>query len=619
MSLDAPPVTERCPEPAEGRSRSTDTNGATEPPKKKVANAPSKVAETTSTRTEQGRSEVTERCPEPAEGRSRSARTEQGRSTSAEQGRSTESESNAESKEQVTERSRSVRPEQDRNTSAEQSRSTRPERTRPDRPEPRRNEQPRHENPEQLSKKLGSLATKSYEELLTLARGLSDQGELPPLANIPAKYRTEPSEVTERPNTRSLSEAERSRSARAEQSINARRRSDLVMALLAYYATKSELTVGAGILDVNNEGFGFLRALDGSQSEQDIYVGRPIVKRYGLRQGDLVAGVLLPPRGNGRYFSLLAPEVVNGFSPRKAQDRPRFEKFSAVYPNQLLNLETSPKLLATRIIDLISPIGRGQRALIVAPPKAGKTVLLKQITQSISANHPDIHIIVALIGERPEEVTDMRRSVKAEVYSSTFDEPVEGHCHMAEMALDRARRLVESGENVVILLDSLTRLARAYNLNAPSSGKTLSGGMDPVALYPPKKFFGAARNCEDGGSLTIIATTLVDTGSRLDDLIYEEFKGTGNMELHLDRDMANRRIYPAIDIIKSGTRHEELLLDEATLSRVWLLRRMIAMASKDSNSPSDAYERVRSLLLRAKNNAEFLETFNKPGSKPAYR
>ena len=493
----------------------------------------------------------------------------------------------------------------------ERSRAEVPASERP-RPE-RRPEQPRHENPEQLSKKLGSLATKSYEELLTLARGLSDKGELPPLVNIPAKYRTEPSTpVTEPPGK----VTERSRSARAEQSINARRRSDLVMALLAHYATKSELTVGAGILDVNNEGFGFLRALDGSQSEQDIYVGRPIVKRYGLRQGDLVAGVLLPPRGNGRYFSLLAPEVVNGFSPRKAQDRPRFEKFSAVYPNQLLNLETSPKLLATRIIDLISPIGRGQRALIVAPPKAGKTVLLKQITQSISANHPDIHIIVALIGERPEEVTDMRRSVKAEVYSSTFDEPVEGHCHMAEMALDRARRLVESGENVVILLDSLTRLARAYNLNAPSSGKTLSGGMDPVALYPPKKFFGAARNCEDGGSLTIIATTLVDTGSRLDDLIYEEFKGTGNMELHLDRDMANRRIYPAIDIIKSGTRHEELLLDEATLSRVWLLRRMIAMASKDSNSPSDAYERVRSLLLRAKNNAEFLETFNNRAVNP---
>ena len=552
----------------------TDTNGATEPKKKATERS------TRATTQRRSKTETPEAEASPAEPPAKAA----------------------EAPSEVTERSRSTR--------TEQSRSTRHERPRPE----RRPEQPRHENPEQLSKKLGSLATKSYEELLTLARGLSDKGELPPLVNIPAKYRTEPSTpVTEPPGK----VTERSRSARAEQSINARRRSDLVMALLAHYATKSELTVGAGILDVNNEGFGFLRALDGSQSEQDIYVGRPIVKRYGLRQGDLVAGVLLPPRGNGRYFSLLAPEVVNGFSPRKAQDRPRFEKFSAVYPNQLLNLETSPKLLATRIIDLISPIGRGQRALIVAPPKAGKTVLLKQITQSISANHPDIHIIVALIGERPEEVTDMRRSVKAEVYSSTFDEPVEGHCHMAEMALDRARRLVESGENVVILLDSLTRLARAYNLNAPSSGKTLSGGMDPVALYPPKKFFGAARNCEDGGSLTIIATTLVDTGSRLDDLIYEEFKGTGNMELHLDRDMANRRIYPAIDIIKSGTRHEELLLDEATLSRVWLLRRMIAMASKDSNSPSDAYERVRSLLLRAKNNAEFLETFNKPGSKPA--
>ena len=573
MALDAPPVTER--------SRSTDTNGATEPKKKatvvEVPVPPPRVAQKP-------------KLPNPKQ---------------------TPPKPKNRSPSEVTERSRSAR------DGTEPQRSEVTERTRPRAGqsnalaqiarEPRRNEQPRHENPEQLSKKLGSLATKSYEELLTLARGLSDKGELPPLANIPAKYRTPAEEAPGQGRTTDRTTAP----------INARRRSDLVMALLAYYATKSELTVGAGILDVNNEGFGFLRSLDGTQSEQDIYVGRPIVKRYGLRQGDLVAGVLLPPRGNGRYFSLLAPEVVNGFSPRKAQDRPRFEKFSAVYPNQLLNLETSPKLLATRIIDLISPIGRGQRALIVAPPKAGKTVLLKQITQSISANHPDIHIIVALIGERPEEVTDMRRSVKAEVYSSTFDEPVEGHCHMAEMALDRARRLVESGENVVILLDSLTRLARAYNLNAPSSGKTLSGGMDPVALYPPKKFFGAARNCEDGGSLTIIATTLVDTGSRLDDLIYEEFKGTGNMELHLDRDMANRRIYPAIDIIKSGTRHEELLLDEATLSRVWLLRRMIAMASKDSNSPSDAYERVRSLLLRAKNNAEFLETFNKPGSKPA--
>ena len=563
MSLDAP---------------GTETNGATEP-KKKATERSARATTSRRSKTETPESEANPTEP-PSE---------------------------------VTERSRSARPEQDRNTRHERTRPEQRRSPRPDRPEQNRastersRSEPRHENPEQLSKKLGSLATKSYEELLTLARGLSDKGELPPLANIPAKYRTPAEEAPGQGRTTDKTTAP----------INARRRSDLVMALLAYYATKSELTVGAGILDVNNEGFGFLRSLDGTQSEQDIYVGRPIVKRYGLRQGDLVAGVLLPPRGNGRYFSLLAPEVVNGFSPRKAQDRPRFEKFSAVYPNQLLNLETSPKLLATRIIDLISPIGRGQRALIVAPPKAGKTVLLKQITQSISANHPDIHIIVALIGERPEEVTDMRRSVKAEVYSSTFDEPVEGHCHMAEMALDRARRLVESGENVVILLDSLTRLARAYNLNAPSSGKTLSGGMDPVALYPPKKFFGAARNCEDGGSLTIIATTLVDTGSRLDDLIYEEFKGTGNMELHLDRDMANRRIYPAIDIIKSGTRHEELLLDEATLSRVWLLRRMIAMASKDSNSPSDAYERVRSLLLRAKNNAEFLETFNKPGSKPA--
>ncbi len=267
-------------------------------------------------------------------------------------------------------------------------------------------------------------------------------------------------------------------------------------------------------------------------------------------------------------------------------------------------------------MDIVAPIGRGQRALIVAPPKAGKTILLKQIAAGITSNHPDVYLIVALIGERPEEVTDMRRTIQGEVYSSTFDEPVEDHCRTAEVALERAKRLVESGEHVVLLLDSLTRLARAYNIAVPSSGKTLSGGMDPIALYPPKNFFGAARNCEGVGSLTIVASCLVDTGSRLDDLIYEEFKGTGNMELHLSRNMAERRIFPAIDIERSSTRHEELLLDDATLRQVWLLRRMVSIISQDSSNSTEAAERVIERLQKTQTNAEFLASITKP-DRPA--
>ncbi len=285
---------------------------------------------------------------------------------------------------------------------------------------------------------------------------------------------------------------------------------------------------------------------------------------------------------------------------------------TSIYPNSQLTLATTAKQLSTRLIDIIAPIGRGQRALIVAPPKAGKTVLLKQIAAGITANHPDEHLLVALIGERPEEVTDMRRSVKGEVYSSTFDEPVEDHTATAEVALERAKRIVESGEHAVLLLDSLTRLARAYNLASPSSGKTLSGGMDPIALYPPKHFFGGARNCEEGGSLTIIATCLVDTGSRLDDLIYEEFKGTGNMELHLDRKLADRRIYPAFNIELSGTRHEELLLPEPILRQVWLLRRMVSIISTDSSNPTEAAERILERMVKTKTNEEFLGSITKP-------
>ena len=328
-----------------------------------------------------------------------------------------------------------------------------------------------------------------------------------------------------------------------------------------------------------------------------------------------MAGQVRPPREGEKYYGLLRVEIVNGIDPERAMNRPKFEKLTSVYPDKQFITESDPKLLSTRIIDIVSPIGQGQRSLIVAPPKAGKTILLKQIAQGISENSPSTYIIVALIGERPEEVTDMKRSIKGEIYSSTFDEPVQDHCRTAEDAIERAKRLVENGENVVVLLDSLTRLARAYNLALPSSGKTLSGGMDPVALYPPKSFFGAARNCEEAGSLTIIATALIDTGSRLDDLIYEEFKGTGNMELHLDRSMAERRIWPAINIERSGTRHEELLQDQETLKQVWLLRRMMAILGNDENNPTEAGERILERLSKTKINKEFLASITKPEKK----
>ena len=284
---------------------------------------------------------------------------------------------------------------------------------------------------------------------------------------------------------------------------------------------------------------------------------------------------------------------MNGIDPDSSKKRPKFESLTPIFPEEIIILETDAKELSTRLMDIMSPVGRGQRGLIVSPPKAGKTTLLKEIANGITENAPDIHIMVALIGERPEEVTDMTRSIKGEVYSSTFDEPVEDHCRVAELVLERAKRLVEAGQDVVILLDSITRMTRAYNLAVPSSGRTLSGGMDPVALYPPKKFFGAARNTEESGSLTILAACLVDTGSRLDDLIYEEFKGTGNMEVHLDRKMAERRTFPALDIYRSGTRREELLLEESVLRQVWLLRRMIGMIDSDSSNSS-----IFSIILR---------------------
>jgi len=392
------------------------------------------------------------------------------------------------------------------------------------------------------------------------------------------------------------------------------RRSELILELLTRAAEENDLLLGVGILDVMNDGYGFLRQPNGTKGSgaQEIYVAQSQVRRFNLRTGDLVAGQVQAPKDNERYYGLIRIEVVNSQSPDSARQRSRFEDMTPLFPDKRFTLTTTPKLYATRLIDMVSPIGKGQRALIVSPPKAGKTILLKQIADGIAANHPDVHLLVALIGERPEEVTDMRRSIDGEVFSSTFDEPVEDHCRAAEVALDRAKRLVESGADVVILVDSLTRLARAYNIAVPSSGKTLSGGMDPNALYPPKRFFGAARNVEVEGSLTIVATCLIDTGSRLDDLIYEEFKGTGNMELHLNRGLAERRIYPAIDIQRSGTRREELLLSEIELRQVWLLRRMVSIISNDSGKPEEGTERVIERLSKTQSNEEFLASLMKP-------
>jgi transcription termination factor Rho len=366
-----------------------------------------------------------------------------------------------------------------------------------------------------------------------------------------------------------------------------------------------------GILEIVDDGYGFLRGESLLPGSSDVYVSQSQIRRFGLRTGDYVTGEVRAPKDSEKYYGLLRVEATNGLDPEVAKQRPHFENLTAIFPNVLIDLETPSADLSGRLINLISPIGRGQRGLIVSPPKAGKTFLLKAIAAGVAANWPDIHLMVALIGERPEEVTDMRRSVKGEVVASTFDEPVEDHTRVAEMALERAKRLVEGGKDVVILLDSITRLTRAYNLAMPPSGRTLTGGMDPVALYPPKRFFGAARNCEEGGSLTVIATCLVDTGSRMDEVIFEEFKGTGNQELRLDRRLAERRVFPAIDINASSTRREELLMDEGTLRQVWLMRRMTSMIAANANNPSESTERLLERLSRTGSNAEFLATLSK--------
>ncbi|MGM9985911.1 MAG: transcription termination factor Rho [Bacillaceae bacterium] len=376
---------------------------------------------------------------------------------------------------------------------------------------------------------------------------------------------------------------------------------ELIFAILKAQAEKDGLFFMEGVLEIiQSEGFGFLRPINYSPSSEDIYISASQIRRFDLRNGDKVSGKVRPPKENERYFGLLQVEAVNGENPETARERVHFPGLTPIYPDVQIKLETERKKLSSRIIDIVAPIGFGQRGLIVAPPKAGKTILLKEIANSITQNHPDVELIVLLIDERPEEVTDIERSVQGDVVSSTFDELPENHIKVAELVLERAMRLVEHKKNVVILMDSITRLARAYNLVIPPSGRTLSGGIDPAAFHRPKRFFGAARNIEDGGSLTILATALVETGSRMDDVIYEEFKGTGNMELHLDRSLAERRIFPAIDIRRSGTRKEELLVPKEQLDKLWSIRKSM------SDTP-DFTEKFLQLLRNTKTNEEFFQ------------
>ena len=389
------------------------------------------------------------------------------------------------------------------------------------------------------------------------------------------------------------------------------KKSELVHRILEAEAQQQGNVLVTGILEIISEGYGFLRQNAFRRGANDVYVSNSQIRRFNLRDGDAVCGQARPPKDTEKYYGLLRVDSINGLDPELGRTRRDFASLTPLFPDTLIDLETTSNELSTRLINLVTPIGRGQRGLIVSPPKAGKTVLLQRIANAITTNYSDIHLMVCLIGERPEEVTDMKRTVKAEVVAATFDEPVESQTRVAELALERAKRLVEMGTDVVILLDGITRLTRAYNLALPPSGRTLSGGIDSIALHPPKRFFGTARNTSEGGSLTIIATCLVDTGSRMDELIYEEFKGTGNMELHLDRKLSERRIFPAINIMPSATRREELLMDENTLKQVWLLRRVASMIGSDSPNHGEVTQRILERLAKTKNNAEFLATLSK--------
>ena len=384
------------------------------------------------------------------------------------------------------------------------------------------------------------------------------------------------------------------------------RKQELIMRVLQAQTAAQGLEIRAGILEIMPEGYGFLRTSGYLPGSEDIYVSPSQIKRFGLRVGDEVLGQVRPPKDNEKYYALLRVEAVNGLDPEQARTRPAFEQLTPVFPHERIRLETPDGDLTVRVVDLFAPIGKGQRGMIVSPPKAGKTTLLKKIGQAIVQNHPEIYLIVLLLDERPEEVTDMRRSVEAEVIASTFDKAPEEHIQVADLVLDRAKRLVEGGRDVVILLDSLTRFSRANNLVIPPSGRTLSGGLDPAALHRPKRFFGAARKIEEGGSLTIIATALIETGSRMDDVIYEEFKGTGNMELHLNRKLQERRTFPAIDIKMSGTRREELLLTEEELRKVWVLRKSLEQLDTVAMT-----ELILDRLRKTPNNAAFLRSIVK--------
>ena len=385
------------------------------------------------------------------------------------------------------------------------------------------------------------------------------------------------------------------------------RKQELIFKILEAQTSKEGMSFSKGVLEVLPDGYGFLRSADYNYlpSPDDIYVSPSQIKKFGLRTGDTVNGQVRPPKEGERFFALLKVEAVNYESPEMVRERTMFDNLTPLYPDDRLNLEVSPSELSMRIMDLLTPIGKGQRGLIVSPPKSGKTILLQKIANSVTANHPEVHLIVLLIDERPEEVTDMQRSVEAEVISSTFDEPPERHVQVSDIVLDKARRLTEAKKDVVILLDSITRLARAHNTVVPHSGKILSGGVDANALHRPKRFFGAARNVEEGGSLTIIATALIETGSRMDEVIFEEFKGTGNMEIVLDRKLSDRRIFPAMDVNRSGTRKEDLLLTPEELSRVWILRKVLA-----DYTPVEAMEFLLDKLRGTKSNKEFLRIMN---------
>ncbi len=385
------------------------------------------------------------------------------------------------------------------------------------------------------------------------------------------------------------------------------RKQELIFKILEAQTSKDGLTFSKGVLEVLPDGYGFLRSSDYNYlpSPDDIYVSPSQIKKFSLRTGDFVSGQVRPPKEGERFFALLRVEAVNGLAPENIRERTLFDNLVPVYPTKKINLESAPGEYSMRVMDMLAPIGKGQRGLIVSPPKSGKTVLLQKIANSITRNHPEVKLIVLLIDERPEEVTDMERSVQGEVISSTFDEPADRHVQVADMVIEKAKRMVEANEHVVILLDSITRLARAHNIVVPHSGRILSGGVDSNALHKPKRFFGAARNTEDGGSLTIIATALIDTGSRMDDVIFEEFKGTGNMELVLNRDLSDRRIFPAIDVNRSGTRREDLLLKEDDLAKIWILRKILS-----DFSPVEAMEFLIDKIRGTKNNKDFLNNMN---------